>query len=277
MESLQTRSNRPRAPYSQRLAWSDNRLPSTQALAGREISLERDDGQVVSYAFGDRTVTWEEPGTGSHLEAPYDGVELRDSVYFLQFLPDEVQGATPGSRVANSLALSMSTGGALLARSTFTRSEKSDFRQDIYACTIVGSGGSLPALSSELVGRRAYAEYTDGRAAEHLYLNPRRFVWQGLGRFDYSGSGCEDSTTWKLDDELFLLTWVEEWEPVGVVLLMDFQELRNAGVILGQDDEGFFHYLCGARLRILGQTTYPPGYQPAGVGGPSAMVSPNDG
>jgi MoaF C-terminal domain/MoaF N-terminal domain len=269
VETLTARIFRPKGPYEQRISWSDNRRPSTDALAGKEVALERDDGKTVTYAFDDKSVSWKEPGENSTVQAPYEGVELRDAVFSVEILHAEVPGQNPWRREATSLALNMGTGGALLVRNTITLGDKKEFRQDIYPCTIAGSGGSLPALSAELVGRRAYAEYTDGRAAEHVYLNPRRFAWQGLGRFDYSGAGCEDSTTWKLGNELFLLTWVEEWELVGVVLLMDFAGLQNAGVILGRDDHGFFHFPCGARLALLGQTTYPPGKEPAGVGGPS--------
>jgi hypothetical protein len=266
VESLQARIFRPRAPYEQRIAWSDNRLASTDALAGKNVALERDDGKIVTFAFDSSTVSWKEPGETSTTDAPYHAVELREGVFSVDILHPERPGES--TRAATSLALNMQTVSALIVRNTIALGAKRDFHQDIYPCTIAGSGGTLPAISAELVGRRVYAEYSDGRAAEHVYLNPRRFAWQGLGGFDYSGAGCEDSTTWKLGDDLFALTWVEEWEPTGVVLLMDFAGLRNAGVILGEDDQGFFHFPCGARLTILGRTDYPPGYEPAGLAAP---------
>jgi hypothetical protein len=63
---------------------------------------------------------------------------------------------------------------------------------------------------------------------------------------------------------------VEEWQAVSAVLLMDFKALRNVGVLFGQDDNGLLHTLVGARLKMLGQITYPKGYEPAGTAGPSA-------
>jgi MoaF C-terminal domain/MoaF N-terminal domain len=273
VESLTPRIFLPKAPYSERIAWSDNRLPSTDALAGTEIALERSDGQTITYAFGAKTVSWQDPGERSSTAAPYDSVELRDGVFSVELLYPEMPSGSPSTRVAASLALNVGTGGALLVRNTVTVGEERDFRQDIYPCRIAGSGGDFPVLSAELVGKRAYAEYTDGRAAEHLYLNSCRLGTQSLGRFDFSSSKMDDSTTWKLGDELFVLTWVQEWNPVGAVLLMDFAGLRNAGVFMGGDDHGFFHFPCGARLGVLGQTTYPPGYEPAGVGKPSMAMS----
>jgi hypothetical protein len=272
VETLRPRIYRPKAPYNERIAWSDNRLPSTDALAGTEVVLEREDGETITYRFDPKTVRWLESGDKPAVEAPYDAVELRDNVFSVEVLQPE---APPGSstRIASSLALNLQTGGALLVRNTVRLGEENDFRQDICPCTIVGSGGAFPALTAELVGRRAYAEYTDGGSAEHLYLNPRRLGTQSLGDFDFSSAKMDDSTTWKLGEELFVLAWVQEWNPVGAVLFMDFAGLRNAGVFMGGDSEGFFHFVVGARLGLLGRITYPPGREPAGIGTPSASMS----
>ena len=77
----------------------------------------------------------------------------------------------------------------------------------------------------------------------------------------------DDSTTWKIADDLYVLTWVEEWQAVGAVLLMDFAELRNVGVLFGRDDNGPVHTFCGARLCKLGEISYPAGYRAAGCQG----------
>ncbi len=270
METLQPQIFRPKEPYDDHEAWADNRLPSTDVLVGREIALERDDGRTVTYAFDEKDVFWQEPGERTTVQAPYHAVELRDDVFSVDFLHPTGPGENTWKRVATSLALNMDNGAAILVRSTLTFGDKTDFRQEIYPCRIAGSGGTFPAITAELVGRRAYAEYSDGTAAEHVYLNPRRIAWQGLGHFEYSGSQCDECTTWKLGDELFLLTFVRDSDPTGVVLLLDYVVLRNAGMIMGRDDAGFFHFPVGARLVVLGQTTYPPGYEPAGLGGPSA-------
>ncbi|HTX62120.1 MAG TPA: MoaF N-terminal domain-containing protein [Acidimicrobiales bacterium] len=268
MESLQPKVFRPKEPYDDHEAWADNRLPSTDALAGREIALVRDDGRTVTYAFDTETVSWQEPGERSVIETSYDAVELRKDVFSADFLQTEAPGENTSTRVGTSLALNTATGSAILVRQTITLGESQDFRQDIYPCTIAGSSGTLPEMTAELVGRRAYAEYSDGTAAEHVYLNPRRIGWQGLGHFEYSGSECDEATTWKLGDKLYVLTFVRDTEPTGVVLLLDYVGLRNAGVIMGRDDRGFFHFPVGARLAVLGDMPYPPGYEPAGLAVP---------
>jgi len=259
METLQTRGIRPASPYDLGTPWGDNRIPSTGELGGREISITRDDAVVLECSFDRETVSWRYSDDQAEGSAPYDAVALREGVYFIQFLHD-------GGLAATSLALNLRTNAGVLAQNRLVHgAERTDLQQDLYPCAVTGSDGTLPELSAELVGRRAYAEYADGHTAEHLYLNPRRFAWQGLGKFDYSGSECDQSTTWKLDDKLYLLTWVEDWQAVGAVLLLDFEQLLNVGVIFGQDDIQLRHTLCGARLEILSEVEYPPGYEPPGV------------
>lgn len=263
MERLQTRGLRTRGRYDQGGPWANYRLPSTDELAQRDIAVTLDDGSTVEFSFDRENVRWRASGKAAFASATYDAVAARPNTYFVQSLH-------PDNLTATSLVLNLNSGGGLLVTNSLIQGDdRTDLQQDLYPCIVTGSNGSFPELSAELVGKRAYAEYSDDHVAEHVYFNPRRIVWQGLGKFDSSGSGCEHATTWKLDDQLFLLTWVEEWEPVGACLLLDYTAMRNVGVLFGQDDDGLVHELCGARLRMLGEITYPAGYEPPGVAGPS--------
>lgn len=260
MERLQTRGLRTRAPYDQGGRWANYRLPSTEALGQRDVGVTLDDGRAVAFSFDEKLVRWRAGGEAASESATYDAVAVRPNIYFVQFLHRDNLAAT-------SLILNLNSGGGVLVTNLLIPGHgRTDLQQDLYPCIVTGSNGPFPQLSAELVGKRAYAEYSEDHVAEHLYLNPRRFVWQGLGKFDSFGSECDHATTWKLDDQLFLLTWVEEWEPVGACLLLDYEAMRNVGVLFGQDDNGLVHELCGARLRMLGEIGYPAGYHPAGIG-----------
>lgn len=259
METLQTRGIRPAPPYDLRSPWGDNRIPSTDELSGREVSLTTDTGKTVVFSFGDTDATWRDVLDDSEQKASYDAVASRENIYFVDILHEDPDNLT-------SIALNLGTNAAVLMRTRLVRSDgHTDQQQDLYPCVVTGSDGVLPALTRELVGKRAYAEYADGHAVEHVYFSPRRIVWQGLGRFDYSGSECDHSTIWKIDERLYLLTWVEEWQAVGAALLLDYTAMRNVGVLYGQDDHGFVHTLCGARLQLLQELEYPAGYEPGGM------------
>jgi hypothetical protein len=258
METLQTRGIRPQTPYDLHTPWADYRMPSTGELSGRHVALTRDDGKTLELSFDGDTVAWRDPDDGSEHSGTYDAVAPRERVYFVDFL-DEAENCW-------SIALNLRTNGAVVMRNMLVRHDgRTDLQQDLYPCVVAGSGGVAPELTDELVGKRAYAEYADGHAVEHVYFNPRRFVWQGLGAFVYSGSECDNSTTWKIDEKLYLLTWVEEWQAVGAGLLLDYEAMRNVGTLYGQDDKGFVHTLCGARLELLSEMDYPSSYEPSGM------------
>lgn len=259
METLQTRGIRPIRPYDLRSPWGANRIPSTDELSGRETSLITDTAATVRFSFSGDTVEWQDIADGSPRSARYDAVAARDGVYFIDILHEDTDNLT-------SIVLNLGTNGAVLMRTRLVRGDgRLDLQQDLYPSTVEGTNGIMPELSRDLVGKRAYAEYADGHAVEHVYFNPRRIVWQGLGRFDYSGSECDHATMWKIDDQLYLLTWVEEWQAVGAALLLDYDAMRNVGVLYGEDDHGFIHTLCGARLQLLQELNYPAGYEPGGM------------
>jgi hypothetical protein len=261
VEKLQTRGLRPKPTYDLGSPWADYRVPSSDQLAAREIAITLDDGTQREYSFYSDTVTVTGGDGASEAETQYDAVELRPGVFFVQ-IPGE------GHESTTSLVLNLNDGaGVLVINTLIDGPTKPELEQVIYPFVVTSTDGVLPELSGELVGKRAYAEYADGHTAEHIYVNPRRFGWQGLGKFEYSGSEMDDSTTWKIAQDLYLLTWVEEWQAVAAVLLMDFDELRNVGVLFGRDDNGLVHTLCGARLSKLGEISYPAGYEPPGVNG----------
>ena len=259
METLQTPGIRAPRTYDLRSPWGDNRIPSTDELSGREISLTTDTGKTIAFSFSDTGVTWRDVLDDSEQKASYDAVASREGVFFVDILHNEPDDLT-------SIVLNLGTNGSILMRTRLVRGDgRTDQQQDLYPCVVTDSDGVMPELTRELVGKRAYAEYADGHAVEHVYFNPRRIVWQGLGQFDYSGSECDNATMWKIDEQLYLLTWVEEWQAVGAALLLDYTAMRNVGVLYGQDDHGLVHTLCGARLRVLQELEYPAGYEPGGM------------
>ena len=272
---IQTRGIRETTAHILDRPWDQNRLPSTQVLAGRSIDFDAGEGRKFRHEFDATTVNWSVEGVPAEQSggtAEYDAVESRDGVFFINYL-------TELREVAVTLVADLEQGCGLVLRNILVSStgghdfrsnvpswREANLRQESFSCRIAGvdPAGPLPHLSSELVGKRAYAQYADDIIAEHVYLNSQRLVWQGLGYDKYdSDAGCEHSTTWKVGEKLYLLTWVEENQPVGAALLMDFEAMRNTGMIFGIDESGLVHHLCGAKLGLLGEVSYPRGYEPA--------------
>lgn len=267
MEILQTRGIRPKRPYDLGSPWADYRTSSSEKLADRHIGITLDDGTEIEYSFDASTVSANTRRLEVTDSGSYDAVELRPDIFFVQIPGADFESTT-------SLAINLTSNAGVLVRNRLVYgADRTDLEQVVYPFVVTGSDGVLLEISADLVGKRAYAEYADGHTAEHIYVNPRRFAWQGLGKFDYSGSEMDDATTWKIDGDLYLLTWVEEWQAVAAVLLLDFAQLRNVGVLFGRDDNGKVHTLCGARLAKLGEISYPPGYEAPGLPGASTLAS----
>ena len=259
MEVLQTRGLRPKPTYDLGTPWADNRIESSSNLAGRRVSVTLDDGTRTHTTSARRQLSAAPTGLTRLRSALTTRTELRPEVFFVQI-------PTADHEETTSLVLNFPAESGVLVRNTLVYDlERPNLRQVIWPFVLTGSGGILPEITDELVGKRAYAEYADGHTAEHIYVNPRRFGWQGLGKFEFSGSELDDSTTGRSTRSCILLTWVEEWQAVAACLLMDFEQLRNTGILFGRDDHGKVHTLCGAKLSKLGEIVYPAGYEPQGV------------
>ena len=274
---LETKRLRGDPPHPLARAWKSNRLERTEALVGRTIRLDHSEDTRLIYTFDGEVVSWENSGTGVVEEgrgsAPYDAVEARDDLFFVEYVDEPLN-------MAVSLVLDIEGGNALIARNIVVDIDGNrvpadknmdwrqfELRQELLTARVDGADPEfLPHLTGDLVGKRWYAEYAPDIIAEHVYMNPSRIAWQGLGSEDKyaTGAECDLSSLWKMRHEgLYVLTWVEDYQPVGAVLLMDYSLMRNTGALFGVDDDGVVHELCGAKLGYLGDTEYPKGYGPA--------------
>jgi hypothetical protein len=238
-----------------------NRLPSTDALAGETIDLLFDDGATMAMALSADTVRWTftDGDRTAHGEGSYDAVEIRTGVFFLDF-------AMAGGPFAFSHVIDREQGRAITVWNELTNEGGAkDLRELLRPSRLAGHTGAYApiAQSRELLGRRVFCEYSREAALEHLYVNSRTLVWQWLLRppeleFEV---GIEAAAYWKVRDALFLLTTRGE-APIGLTLLMDFDQNRNVGRLFGHGDFGIVDRRCGAKITSLGAFAYPTGYTP---------------
>jgi phenolic acid decarboxylase len=249
-------SVRPKAPFDLNTGWDQHRRAASDALAGQRVELKTEDA-AYQYDFGATTVSWTAED-GGPAEAQVNVVESRPGIYFVDWIE-------PTGTSSVSLVIDRDGGRAIrLTNTVLTLGDGYDLRQTIEPALLAGApdGASPPARSADMVGLRLLAEYQDGHILEQIYTNSGNFVWQSIqGRSGPGHGACELSTVWKIADELYLVTWVEQ-RPVGAVLLTDLAALRNNGKLFGVDDSGIVSHLAGARLTNLGRTSYPAGAEP---------------
>lgn len=251
----------PPPPVRRDMDISANRLPSTTALDGSEVTLEMTDGASFELGFAGGEVNWkleigDEVSEGTD---EYDAVEVRPDLFFVDFCTSDRSRAV-------SIALDCGRGRALvIVNDLVDRGDGSGLLVKASAAQVNGTGDYVPIeATAELTGRRLFCEYSDGVALEHIYLNSRVLAWQWLKTplpELVHEVGVDSTMYWKIDDSLYLLHSMGE--AVELTLLLDLEQKRNVGRLFGQGLVDFVDERCGAKLTLLGRTDYPEGYHPA--------------
>ncbi|MCW2388549.1 hypothetical protein M2333_001595 [Sphingobium sp. B11D3B] len=255
---------RPVPPMVRDMDLGKNRQESTTILAGQDIQLDHDDGAALILRFGIDRVTWEmsgaaEPASGG---APYDAVEVRPGIFFVHIAEAE-------RKLGLTHVIDREQGRAITVWDQLIEGE-SAMRRLVRPARIAGSTVDyLPiAESRELIGRRAYCQYSEEAALEHVYVNSRAILWQWLilpsdPRFDALRTevGIEAVSMCKVGDELFLLA-LHDGGSIELTLLMDFAQGRNVGQLFGGTERGIVSRPVGAKIIPLGYIDYPQGFEP---------------
>lgn len=239
-----------------------NRLPSTTALDGSDVTLELANGAGFDLSFAGGRVRWQlaDGGAATEGEDEYDAVEVRPDLFFVDFCTGDRDRAVSivldrgrgRSLVLINDLVDDGDGSRLVVRSSAARVSTNDDYDPIEA-------------TGELTGRRLFCEYSDGVALEHIYVNSRVLAWQWLKTPLPELAhevGVESTMYWKIDDSLYLLHSMGDGA-IELTLLLDFEQKRNVGRLFGQGMVDFVDERCGARITLLGQTDYPNGYRPA--------------
>jgi hypothetical protein len=254
----------PVPPIARDMDLGKNRQESTTILAGQEIQLNYDDGAMLVLRLGPARVYWEvcEGSVTLSGEVPYDAVEVRPGVFFVHFVD-------ANRKLGLSHVIDREQGRAITAWDQLIDGERA-MRRLIRTAHIAGSTSDYRPISEtrELIGRRAYCEYSEEAALEHVYVNSRAILWQWLvlpsdPRFDVLRTevGIEAVSVRKVRGELFLLT-LHDGGTIELTLLMDFDRGRNVGQLFGMTPLGIVSRPVGAKVVPLGRIAYPQGFEP---------------
>lgn len=255
---------RPVPPMVRDMDLGKNRQESTRILAGQDIQLDYDDGAGLILRFAADRVAWEmsEGAVTSSGDAPYDAVEVRPGIFFVHIVYAE-------RKLGLTHVIDREQGRAITVWDQLIDGERT-MRRLVRPAKIAGSAiDYLPITESrELIGRRAYCEYSEEAALEHVYINSRAILWQWLKlpsdpRFDALRTevGIEAVSMRKVRDELFLLA-LHDGGSIELTLLMDFAQGRNVGQLFGVTERGIVSRPVGAKIVPLGRIDYPQGFEP---------------
>jgi len=251
---------RPVPPMARDMDLKKNRMPSTSVLAGETITLAYDHGEELVFDLGGDRLKWRTKD-GQRGEEPYDAVELRPGIFFLHH-------ASEDAAIGRSHVIDRPGGRAVTA---WDDASGPVLRRFVHSARTGDDGGPYVPIAEtrELIGRRAYCQYSDEAALEHVYVNSAAILWQWLvlpddPRFDVLKAevGIEAVSMRKVGDDLFFLA-LNDGGPVGLTLLMDFTQKRNVGMLFGRTQAGLLSRPVGADIVLLNNMQYPAGFEPA--------------
>ncbi|MNE62426.1 Molybdenum cofactor biosynthesis protein F [compost metagenome] len=157
-------------------------------------------------------------------------------------MPDESQTRLDAfSRVEQGLPLT-----AVNAEFRFGRLDNSD--------------APLPQFTDELIGMRNMYTYSPTERYEHIYLNNNFYAWQCLDGVEKGLADVDRCHYVKVAEKLYLFVWREKIIPTLGVVMIDLQEMRTDGKILGYQGSDFSslsNFAVGAHAQILNTTHYP--------------------
>jgi len=241
-----------------------NRLPSTDALIGRQIAVDLKNGRRLAFRFDEKhALTWTEER--SFTRQWYEAILVAPDVYFIDIT------FTIRPKEALTVIVNFSTGRVLSIRSV-VRDEGSyqgepRVAQEFIPGTLAGMPISPvspePAPTRDLIGLREVSTYGPGHTYEHIYLNAERYCWQCLVGVQRGQGDVDMASYYKFDDQLYIFTFREFIIPVASVFFFNFFDMRSTGKFLGVTSEGAIeNRQAGAFMEKVSMTFYHKDAQP---------------
>jgi hypothetical protein len=241
-----------------------NRLPSTDALAGKSFSITLKNGRILNFSCTEKhAMQW--AGEKSGGKEWYEAILVAPDVYFL----DTTFSVQP--KEALTLIINVKTRPVLSIRSTVRDPGTyegeprvaQEFLPGVLGDATLAPTGPEPALTRDLIGLRAFYTYSPEHMYEHTYLSSERYGWQCLIGVQRGHGDVDLATTYKFDENQYVFTFREFIIPVASVFFYNFVDLRSTGKFIGVTSSGAVeNNPAGALIQKASMTYYPKNCEP---------------
>ncbi|ROS02439.1 MoaF C-terminal domain-containing protein [Raoultella terrigena] len=244
------------APHGNLLA--DAALP-----AGKSLTFSLADGGEQQLVIEDaRTLRW------NGRPVAWRATAIRPDILFIDFLNPDAENASI-SAICN-----LSAGNATLVYGqlptepaarldAFSRVEQglplTAVEVTFHFARLDRRPGPLPAFSQALIGMRNQYVYSPTERYEHIYLNENLYAWQCLDGVEKGLADVDRCHYVAVADDLYLFVWREKIIPTLGVILIDLQQMRTDGKIMGYQGSDFSaisNFPVGASAQVLNVTTH---------------------
>jgi hypothetical protein len=243
--------------FNPRNPMAGNRLPNSDYLVGKELTLRYDDrGPVLQYKFDElRKLQWRREGETSWREETYEAWEPAPGVIFFGHL---LGGAAHHDGVAIAVdfdnALTSCVQGWLGTPYMANEASRKTWFGVVEAQGLTPPKYRRHQFTDELVGRALTWNYSPGLTSMHLYTTPHSFSWiiflgNGSGGLEWSGP----AQYVKLRDDLYLFNWLEEaCNGTLGTLVINMRTMHDCGIGYHCGKEGLSMSSIGAQARNAG-------------------------
>ena len=234
-----------------------NRLPTSDFLAGKDLTLRFDHGPVVSYRFDDvEKLRWRREGERSWHEERYESWESAPGVImFGHLLSGEPE------HDSFTIVADFEQGLATCLHGTMGTPYMANEAAAKTWFGVIEMAGLTPPkyrrhqYTDELVGRAISWNYSPGLTSMHLYSTPHSLSWiiftdSGAGGMEWSGP----ASYVKIRDGLYLAYWLEEAcnGTLGMILI-NMRTMHDCGVGYHCGKDGLRLSSMGAHARHAGR------------------------
>jgi hypothetical protein len=239
--------------------FGDPTLPVSDKLEGSSLDLAFDNGWTINHSFDRGEVTWTITGgtdagvSGTH---PYRAVEVREEIFYIDFLKGEGTGTHDVTMIFNR------ADGRVTVADSFFVNRNGDVRMhtDFLSGRVAGTGEIEPrAESNELTGKRIFYRYSPTERYEHIYLNSGTFVWHCIQGAERGLGDVDPIRVFELADGVVLLYWSETVMPVESFVVIDLSNQRSIGRMFCWDGPTLapMHLPFDSKFTVLNETRYP--------------------
>lgn len=240
-------------------------LEVSNKLTGKTFQLNFEDTmQQIAVSFpADQQIKWKDAIVGCRITS------IRSGVYFVNFISPE------DWRVGITIIINEQDNNCVLLQGTlptetdirisaFSKVEQNlpltDVKIGIQLGTLDNKQGQAPTYTAELIGMRNMYTYNPKERYEHVYLNEQFYAWHCLDGVEKGLADVDRCHYIKISNNLYLFIWREKIIPTLGIILIDLNEMRTDGGIMGYQDQGFSSislFPVGAHATILNKTDYP--------------------
>ena len=240
-----------------------NRLPATNAIAGKNFALTFEDGRKLQLNFRTASALMWTEGTNKG-DDRCEVINVAPDTYFVDITFSNLLTE------AESIVLNVKTGRVLSIRSIVREAGANPgeprVAQIFRAGTIDGidtAGSFTPCPTRDLIGLRAHYTYSPNHVYEHTYISTQRYAWQCLVGVQRGHGDVDLTTTYKFADDQYIFTFREFIIPVASTFFYNFADMRSTGKFLGVTGAGAVENSpAGAFIRKVSMSYYLPGQEP---------------